>query len=311
MKSVLVSGHNPMTGPRHIGHLVSTMAEWPLLQDKYETFVVIDDLIACMLYPQARKKVVSRTFSVAREFYATGIKRGRTHVVLTSMVPEIHELAFFTGSLLDLPWVRSLHEESFCGLLGSHQRSQLGLPRQTSITEAVYPQLAFATMTVGLGARAFQGGEEMKGYLPIIDALCDRADKGLDFHKPEMLTSPCTFLVGTDGRHMASENAVYVSAPERDIRRDVANVTSADVFRNWYEAFGRRDLADGVKDPLSTDSTNAMVEFLTGILKPFRDFKMSNGEIVASLEDSALIARERLAEALVAVKRVFSIPGYS
>ena len=311
MKPILISAHNPMSGPRHMGHLVSTMADWPTIQDKYELYLVIDDLIASLLYPRGRDQIASKTFSVAREFFATGIKPGKSHVVLTSMLPEVHELALFTGSMLDLAWLNKLYAESFGGLLGSFQRYELGLPRLCSVTEAVYPQMALATMTVGLGAAAFQGGEEMRGYVHIIEALCDKGGRGLGFQKPQFLTSRSTFLLGTDGRHMASENAIYLSSSESELQRDIKQVKSSEVFRNWYGALGQGDLAKKVEDPLSSSSFRTMHELLVETFRPFRECQMSNTDIAAVLEESALAARERLCSTLAKIKKAFGIPGYA
>lgn len=300
-----------MTGPRHLGHLVSTMADWPSLEDKYELYIVIDDLIASVLYPRGRAQIINRTFNIAREFFATGINPAKSHVILTSMVPEVHELAFFTGLMLDIEWLNKLYKESFGGLLGSFQRYELGLPRLCSVTEAVYPQTALATMTVCLGATAFQGGEEMRGYLHIIDAICEKAGRRLGLQKPQFLTSRSTFLLGTDGRHMASENAIYLSSSEGELQRDIKKVKSPDVFRDWYSALGQENLAKKVDDPLNANSFRKMHEVLAATFKPFRESQMLNTDIAVALEDSALAARETLCSRLAKIKKAFGIPGYS
>ncbi len=230
---------------------------------------------------------------------------------LTSMVPEMHELAFFTGSMLDLSWINKLYEESFGGLLGSFQRYKLGLPRLCSVTEAVYPQMALATLTVGLGTAAFQGGEEMRGYLHIIEAICEKAGHVLGFQKPEFITSKCTFLLGTDGRHMASENAIYLSSSEDELQNDIKRVKSTEVFRNWYEALGQGNLAKKVEDPLSAGSFRTMYELLVESFRPFRECKISNMDIAADLEKSAMSAREALCSSLAKIKKAFGIPGYA
>ena len=310
MNSILVSAHNPMTGPRHLGHLVSTMVDWRNLEQEYTLYLIVDDLIASILYPSGRKHIQSRTFNVVREFFATGIDQRKSHVVLTSMVPEVHELAFFTGALLDFQWLQQLYGESFCGLLGSFQRHELDLPRLASVTEATYPQIALATMTLGLGATAFQGGEEMRGYLHIMDAIRERAGRSAGFCKPKFVTAKSTFLLGTDGLHMASENAVYLSSSKSELQSAVASVKSADVFTTWYRALGRNDLAKRVKDPLDSRAYDIMVDHLIETLAPFRDFKMANVDIADTLEQSAISARELVCDSLTRLKKLFRIPGF-
>jgi tryptophanyl-tRNA synthetase len=310
MRPILLSAHNPMTGPRHLGHLFSTMADWPTLEEKYDLYIVIDDLIASILYPSGRKHVQDRTFNVAREFLATGIDPRRSRLVLTSMLPEIHELTFFMGDQLEFQWVRQLYSESFCGLLGSFQRQELGMPRLASVTELVYPQVALAGLTLGLGADAFQGGEEMRGYLHIMDAICEKAGRNWGLRKPQFLAGKSTFVLGIDGKHMASENAVYLSSSVDDLKKAVARVKSADVFENWYGALGKADLAKRIEEPIGPKTSTAMLECLVDTLKPFREFRVSNSEIVAVLEESALPARELLSKTLAAIKREYGIPGY-
>src|SRR5258708_4686090 len=141
MKSIVVSAHNPMTGPRHLGHYVSTMIDWPRLQRDHELFVVIDDLIAAILYPNIRNQLEAQSLQIAKEFLATGVDFSRNHLVLTSMVPEVHELALFTSMVIDQEWCYKLYKESFGGLLTAYQRRELGLPRLPSVTEVVYPQI--------------------------------------------------------------------------------------------------------------------------------------------------------------------------
>jgi tryptophanyl-tRNA synthetase len=310
MSPVLLSAHNPMTGPRHLGHLVSTMVDWPKLEEKYEIFIVIDDLIASLLYPKGREQIQARVFNVAREFFATGIHRQKSHVVLTSMIPELHELTFFMGSLIDFQWLRELYTESFGGLLGSFQRYQLGLNRLASATEVVYPQVALAAMTLGLGTDAFQGGEEMRGYLHIMEAISERAGRSSGIRAPQFLPGRATFLLGTDGRHMASENAIYLAAPKEELQRDIGCVRSAEIFRNWYGALEQKKSTREVSDPLAADTTRTMLDYLLERLKPFREFKMSNADIADALEQSALLIRERLSERLAGIKKEFGIPGF-
>src|SRR6185436_13729863 len=96
-----------------------------------------------------------------------------------------------------------------------------------SVTEVIYPQLALASATLGLGATAFQGGEEMRGYMHIMEELSDRAPRNLGFRKPTFVAGKSTFLVGTDGEHMAWNNCIYLSSSEKDLQRDISSCESA------------------------------------------------------------------------------------
>ena len=308
MRSILVSAHNPMTGPRHLGHYLSTMCDWPRLQNDHELFIVIDDLIASILYPRAAKELQDRTLQVAREFAATGIDLEENWIVLTSMVPEAHELALFTSLAIDHHWCNKLYRESFAGLLSSYQRQELRLPRNASLAEFVYPQLHLATLTLGLRADLFQGGEEMRGYLDIMRAMSEgTVGRRAELRPPALLTSKSTFVLGTDGKHMGSENAIYLSASESEIKEAASRVTASATWRQWLTAWDD-DVASAKAG--SDKSPEEMASTLVTRLAKFRENKTTNHELVEVFERSAVVARERLKETLVRVKASMGIPGF-
>lgn len=307
MKSILVSAHNPMTGPRHLGHYLSTMCEWPSLEREHELFVIVDDLIAAILYPRQRAKVQERTFQVVREFLLSGIDTSQTRIVLTSMLPEVHELSLFTATLIEQPWCDTLYRESFAGILGAYARDELGLPRLPSVAEVVYPQLHLATLTLGLHADFFQGGEEMRGYL----GLLARMAGALGVRKPAFLPGRRTFVPGSDGRHMATENAIYLSAPEGEIVEACTQAPSNRVLSIWSECNTEQVAISEDEQCPEEHSRKSVAEQLKKTLAKFRDGKISNAQIVSALEESALVARERLKDTLIRVKKDFGVPGYA
>lgn len=313
MSDVVISAHNPMTGPRHLGHYASTMAHWPKIAERGDLIVVIDDLIATLLYPGGRQHVEARTLAVVRECLATGIDFGRNYIVLTSMVPEAHEVALFAGMVLEHAWFEDLYRESFAGILSSYQRDELGLPRLASMAEVFYPQCHLAALTLGLRAAQFQGGEEMRGYMHIMKAIA------AEF---EVLTAPdfmggAPFVLGTDGEHMGTENAIFVSAPSDEIAAQAASVSDAAVFLNWAEALANSEVAslaaqgivsgEGVNfDGLKAKATQMVVE----ALQPFRETRLADADLVSVLERSSRIARERVAATAAALKSELRITGF-
>lgn len=315
MRSIVVSAHNPMTGPRHLGHYVSTMIDWSRLQQKHELFIIIDDLIAAILYPRNIKEIQKHTFQVAKEFIATGINLDENHILLTSMLPEAHELSLFTSLAIDYHWCKKLYSESFAGLLSTYQRQQLRLSLSPSIAEVTYPQIHLATLTLGLRADFFQGGEEMRGYFGIMEAMTEQLKRKISLRVPSLLTAKSTFCIGTDGLHMASENAIYVSASEKEIMHNLSRVQSSNILKSLLTNFDQGDLIENNKsetesdERLKTNSRKAS-EFLTGELAKFREFQITNNEIAEILEKSAIAARERLRETLIEIKGAYQIPGF-
>jgi len=306
--SVLVSAHNPMTGPRHLGHLVSTMADWPALGNEYDdVFLVIDDLIATLLYPAGREHVDSRSLTCAKEFLCSGIRDSRFHVVLTSMVPEAIELAHYLSMGLDHPWCDRLYEETFAGRLDSYQRAQLGLGKYPSVAEVVFPQLGLASLALGLGATGFQGGEEMRGYLDIMTTL---AGAHSQLEAPAFVPGGCMFLTGTDGRHMATENAIFLSEPKERVFERLATVADNRIFAEWAAALGDRDLSTKVLRDSPDGARSAIAELLSERLAPFRDSRLERAGVVEELQRGAFEARERVRDALVSLKTALYVTGF-
>lgn len=313
MKSVVVSAHNPMTGARHLGHYVSTMIDWARLQKEHELFIVIDDLIASILYPLGRKEVEERSFQLAKEFMATGVDFNNNHLILTSMIPEMHELSLFTSLQIDHEWCQKLYSESFAGMLDSYQRKELNLPRYPSLAEVSYPQICLAALTLGLRADLFQGGEEMRGYLQIMETIVE-GFKSISLKSPELLTTNCTFLVGTDGRHMWGENAVYLSDSEEEIHKCLSKVESLEIFKKWCIALNQEELAQSINSEAnksSKESVHLMSNLICEEFSKFRKCQVKNQEIIDVLEKSSIVARERLKEVLIEVKTSLGITGFS
>lgn len=312
--SLLISAHNPMTGPRHLGHFASTMLAWETLAADYQIVAIIDDLIPAILYPNARDKIQERTLAVVGECLAMDIDfEGQHHILLTSMAPEAHETAFFLSMSMDFGWAQALYRESFAGLLSTYQRAELGLPRMPSLAEIAYPQCHLAALTLGLGAEAFQGGEEMRGYMGIMAAAAER-------HPALILpkfVGDATFVLGTDGHHMASENAIFISAPPSDVEAQIRQVRSIAVMENWARALGSKDLLAALASDRRTDPDSHVKEVqdvaVKAIAEAFDRFgpsRRSDADIVAVLEKSSSFARARLQETAARIKGQEGITGF-
>lgn len=312
--SLLVSAHNPMTGPRHLGHFASTMSAWEKLSKDYQIIAVIDDLIPALLYPAEREKIQERTLAVVRECLAMDLDfDGQHHILLTSMAPEAHETAFFLSMSMDFAWSQALYRESFAGLLSTYQRAELGLPHTPSLAEIAYPQCHLAALTLGLGADAFQGGEEMRGYMEIMSVAAKRYDA---FTQPEFI-GDATFVLGTDGHHMASENAIFISAPSTEIEAQVRDIRSIAIFENWANALGSRDMLAALASEPRGDPEDHLkaiqdiaLKVISGALDRFGTAATADRDVAAILEKSSSFARERLQETSARIKKQERITGF-
>lgn len=306
--SILVSAHNPMTGPRHLGHHVSTMREWPRLQSEHECFFVIDDLIAVLMYPKERQEIFERSLFVAQEFLACGIDSEKASVFLTSMTPEVSELMVLLSGSCDQAFCDMLFRDSFLGILGASDREELALPALPSVAEYLYPQLALPALTLGLGADVFQGGEEISGYVTIMRRLVDRfnAEHGKVLAAPRWERPETSFLLGTDGTHMMSANAIYMSEPpeqaEQASRYQGCHPEAADEIcsaltgKRAGEAATDGDRADELRSAIDRECA------------PYRSASYGGQDILEQLSDGAARAKFLLRETLSKVKRPLGIP---
>jgi tryptophanyl-tRNA synthetase len=310
MNQTLVSAHNPMSGPRHLGHYGSTMKDWPALQSDHELFIIIDDLIAGIIQPGQRSQLQNRVFLTAHDFLATGIDTQRCHLVLTSFLPELFELTLLMGTSMDMPYCERRYQESYLGRLHSYQRSELGLARYPSVSETVYPQLALAALTLGLEADSFQGGEEMRGYMDIMTDLAAQSLNG--FKPPRLLSNDHSFLLGSNGLHMmADSNAIYLRAPMAQIKGVCEAVDRGDVFAQWYAVLDGPKEADALRGrALESRDREEMANFLESRLQHFREAEITNQQIADALEHGSARARKRLSRTLEKMKQNLGMPGY-
>jgi len=313
---ILVSGHNPITGPRHLGHFVSTMKELRGLQKDYECIIVIDDLLAYLIFCNMRDKIINRTFFTIRDILASGFDTKRGHIIITSMLPESLELMTLLNSFIDFPYHERIHRESFCGNLKPFHRSQIGLGKYTSMTEFVYPITGLPALTLGLKASAFQGGEAIAGYMSTMEEMSKSVNE-INGDKilitPQLVYANNPFLCGIDGKYMIQENSIILSADTNDIEARVNKIHYNKVLIDWYNALDNPNKAHSlnIHDTTTNDSKKEMTEFLIEILKPFRDFHITNGDIMKILKDGAQYAKSLINQTNKEVKMAMNIPTFT
>ncbi|WP_108817039.1 hypothetical protein [Loktanella sp. Alg231-35] len=308
--SILVSAHNPMTGPRHLGHHVSTMLEWPYLEDEYECFFIIDDVIATLMYPSQREMIFNRSLYTARDFMASGINPEKSHIVLTSSISESFELTSYFMNFVDMDYCRRLFEHSFLGMLAPHQRAQLSLNINPSVSEYLYPQFAVPTMALGLGCEQFQGGLEISGYVYVMEAIAESFNRTYpdtlrspNWHKPKV-----PYLSGADGNHMVTENGWVLSQDLEGQCSDIKDGTVADsILCEWCEAIDEREAADAVRSGSGSHREKAISTILAHC-EGYRKFDVTNDEIVERLANGAARAKFLLRETLSTVKSSMGVP---
>jgi tryptophanyl-tRNA synthetase len=303
---ILVSAHNPMTGPRHLGHYVSTMMEWPDCEKNYECFFVIDDLIATFMYPKVREDILNRTLLTARDFLACGIDPNKSHLVFTSMLWENTELLLLLSNFVDTDYCKRLFEHSFLGMLAPHMRAQLELPTHASVAEFLYPQLGIPSLTIGLQAKAFQGGEEISGYVHIMKEIGRRFanETGERLTVADWLPPRTAYLCGSDSTHMSVHNALCLTEPPS---ADELSALPDSVLQEWAVALEGTSYADA----LAKNPTSARDEIIAKIAlhcEPFKNCCITSDEILDHAAKGASRAKFLLRQTLGKVKAGLRIP---
>ncbi len=194
-----------------------------------------------------------------------------------------------------------LYRESFPALLTTYERYEIGLTRSPSVAEVVYPPLALATLIVALGASEFQGGEEMLGYvLPIAEVA-----KNFGVDPAKYLPGRVRVVLGSDGLHMASGNCVYLSSDSASIRSQVELVESMAVLDSWCDAIGEPRIEGGIEE-----ARRRVADVLEASLRPFRESKFTNQDLVERFESGSNAVRSQLRSFLVEQKRRYKVPGF-
>jgi tryptophanyl-tRNA synthetase len=310
-KEILISAHNPVTGPRHLGHYFGAMKSLVECQHDYQTIVVLDDLLAHFMYPHEREFVRNRTFYVVQDFINSGFDVSKHSIVLTSQISSYFvEHMLYYGSVVDVEYCNHLYENSFLGSLKSYQRKELGLGFHPTVTEWLYPQIGIASMTLSMGAKYFQGGEEIIGYIYIMEEIIEKFKKrtGLDIDLPQYVPSKVGYINGVDNKYMIQKNCVFLSESIESITEKINSIKDKKVFIDWYECLHMEAKSKELAERDFTENDRKeFLDVLLAELKPFRDNKMTNEQIIEVLNQGRDKVKLLFNETLVPLKESLNV----
>ncbi|MBB4808308.1 tryptophanyl-tRNA synthetase [Chryseobacterium defluvii] len=305
-KKILVSAHNPVTGPRHLGHYFGAMKSLVECQYEYNTIVVLDDLLAHYMYPKEREYIKNRTLYVVQDFINSGFDIEKNNIVLTSDIAHLFlEHMLYYSTVIDVEYCNHLHQNSFLGSLKSYQRKELGLTNYPSVTEWLYPQMGIASMVLSLGAEYFQGGEEIIGYIYIMEEIIEnlKLKNNLSINVPEYIPSKIGYINGVDGTYMIQKNCVFLGEEIGTLKKKIFEINDKRVFQEWYNSLHKEEKS---KDLNSKELSNLVkeefFETLAKELKPFRENKLSNQFLLEAVEKGKNNVSGLFAETLTPLK---------
>lgn len=287
-RKILISAHNPVTGPRHLGHYFGAMKSLAESQYDYDTFVVLDDLLAYFMYPKEREYIHNRTLFVVQDFINSGFDVENNNIVLTSDIAHFFlEHMLYYSTVIDVEYCNHLYENSFLGSLKSYQRKELGLSNYPSVTEWLYPQLGIAAMALSLKADYFQGGEEIIGYIYIMEEIAENLKKrnNISINIPKYLPSKIGYINGTDGKYMIQKNCVFLSEEIEDLQSKIMSINDKRVLQEWYNSLHREDLSKNLEhNNLTIEEKKKFFDIISDELRPFRENRLTNEYLINVLD---------------------------
>ena len=327
MKRIL-TGDRP-TGPLHLGHYVGSLKQRVLLQNKYETYILIADVQALTDNFENPEKVNKNVLEVALDNLACGIDPAVSTFVIQSAVPEIAELTIFYMNLVTV------------GRLGQNPTVKTEI-RERGFGESVpvgflsYPVSQAADITA-FGANLVPVGEDQ---LPMIEQTREIVRKfnrlyGKTLVEPEAMLSKFPRLPGTDGKAKMSKslgNVINLSDsivavrekvmkmytdPKRIHATDPGHIEGNPVF-TYLDAFNsdKKEVADFKKRyeagkvgdvEVKKRLTEVLNEFLEPARKRRAQYAKNPKAVMKILEEGTLRGREIARETLKAVKKAMRI----
>ncbi|MEA2092768.1 MAG: tryptophan--tRNA ligase [Patescibacteria group bacterium] len=100
-KKRILTGDRP-TGKLHIGHLCGSLKNRVVLQEEYDTYIMIADVQGLTDNFKTPKKVRENVYEVAMDNLAVGVDPEKATIFIQSLIPQIAELTVFYSNLVTI-----------------------------------------------------------------------------------------------------------------------------------------------------------------------------------------------------------------
>ncbi len=217
MKKRILTGDRP-TGRLHLGHFVGSLQNRVLLQDQYETFILIADgqaLTDHFEHPEILKQNIKE---VVADYLAVGIDPEKSAIFVQSLIPEIAELTLYYLNLVTLSRLQR-------NPTVKDEIKQKGLKERLTAGFLAYPVHQAADITIFEADLVPVG----KDQLPMIEQTVEivRAFNTLYGNvliEPQAKIGEFARLPGMDGKAKMSKtlhNAIYLSDDAKTVEEKV------------------------------------------------------------------------------------------
>lgn len=219
MKKRILTGDRT-TGRLHLGHYVGSLKNRVLLQDDYETFIILADIQAMTTHFENPALISDSILQVAIDNLSVGLNPEKTCLFRQSMIPSIAELTVFYSMLTSVNSLR--HNPTI-----KTEMKQYGY-KDISYGFLGYPVSQTADITF-LNADLVPVGEDQVPHLEVARKIVRRFNQmyagGEALIKvPEPLLSDVPRLIGLDGNTKMGKslgNAIYLSDDTETLKQKV------------------------------------------------------------------------------------------
>ncbi len=213
----MLTGDRP-TGPLHLGHLVGSLRNRVLLQERFDSFFILADvhMLTTKNAPEEIALVDQRARGLVLDALSAGIEPDKVTFYLQAAVPERHELATLLQSLITVTRLERLP------VLKDMARDA-GI--EMSFALLGYPVLQSADI-LSVRSHAVPVGKDNYAFVEVTREVARRFNSryGTVFPVPEIIEGEAPTLVGTDGKRKMSKslnNAVSLEDNPAEVRRKI------------------------------------------------------------------------------------------
>ncbi len=285
MKKRILTGDRP-TGPLHLGHFVGSLQNRVLLQEEYDTFIIIADVQALTTNFDKPERLAEDVRQVALDNLAAGLDPGKASIFIQSLVPQIAELTVFFSMFVTVSRLR--HNPTIKTEAGSY-----------GYTDMTYGFLGYPVSQAAdiLFCRAdlVPVGEDQLPHIEMTRFVARRFNELYSsvFPEPEAMVSRVPRLVGLDGQAKMSKslgNCIYLSDEPSRVAEKVMNAVTdpARIHKtdpghpeicticSYHDAFNQEEYGNTVEMCRAgaigcVACKKRLLQVLEGILEPMRE----------------------------------------
>lgn len=324
MKKRILTGDRP-TGNLHLGHYVGSLQNRVMLQDEYDTFIIIADVQALTTNFDRPEKLAEDVVNVAIDNLSVGIEPEKSTIFIQSYVPEIAELTVYYSMLVTVNTLR--HNPTI-----KTEMRQYGY-RDVTYGFLGYPVSQAADITF-CKAELVPVGEDQLPHLELARKIVRRFNELYKpvLKEPQALLSGVPRLVGLDGGSKMGKslgNGIYLkdepevvkqkvmsalTDPGRIRATDKGNPEVCTVFA-YHEAFNREETPN-IRELCRSGSVGCvackkgLADALEALLVPIRErrryyedrYQRVQEIIMAGTERARAVAAETMKEVRAAMR---------